>query len=141
MAPVPSHAIHGRGAVMKHNSEQTIIDAVAVHFARRLTARCMRQLRSNGPKTRCESSHRCRRGELRVAAHAAINTNTVVGIPGTHTPTKASATHSHANAHNIQRLIPDWTRTPSDASAAGLTPFPVVGMESPSGGIDRSAIT
>lgn len=106
MIAVPSHAIQSAGAVRKHNTAQKTIVMLAIHFARRLTARCSRQLRNSGPNTRCDSSQACSFGELRMAAQAAISTNTVVGMPGTQTPMKASMRHTPAKASSTQRRIP-----------------------------------
>lgn len=106
MIDVPSQAIQSSGAVKKHKTAQKVIVPLAAHFARRLTARYSRQLRSIGPNTRCDSNHACSRNELRIAAQAAINTKTVVGMPGTQIPMNASARHRPANASKSQRRIP-----------------------------------
>ena len=65
---------------------QTSIIHVAAHFACRGTARCSRHTRIMGPKVGWASKRASRRSEPRAAAHAAINTNTVVGSPGTKIP-------------------------------------------------------
>jgi len=79
------------------------ITTVALHLARRLTVPPWVQLRNGGPSSRWFQSQRYSRGELRAAAQAAISTNTVVGMPGTITPTTARPRQSTANACSTQR--------------------------------------
>ena len=79
------------------------IIAVAFHLDRRLTQLPLAQLRSMGPKRRWRQSHRYSAGELRAAAHADRRMKTVVGNPGTNTPTMPSTRHSNAKAFSNQR--------------------------------------
>ena len=72
--------------------------AVADHFTRRLILPPASQLRSSGPKIWWAYNHRCSRGELRIAAQAAMRMKTVVGMPGTTAPIKPSITQMSAKA-------------------------------------------
>lgn len=91
MQPMGAATIQARrtGAVspmVANTLAQTSIIHVAAHFACRGTARCSRHTRIMGPKVGWASKRASRRSEPRAAAHAAINTNTVVGSPGTKIP-------------------------------------------------------
>ena len=61
MQPMPSSAIHARGAAHHRMTAHADIIAVASHFARRDTAPCSCQSRITGPKRGCACSQRCSR--------------------------------------------------------------------------------
>jgi hypothetical protein len=94
---------HQRCPIHSRSVVHTPIAALAFHFERRLTQPPCCQSAINLPKTRCDSSHRCKRGELRAAAQAAISTNTVVGRPGTKMPTTPVANDKPASSISSQR--------------------------------------
>ncbi len=62
---------------------------LAASLVRRVITPPRRQLRSGGPSRRWFSSQALRRGEPREAAQAASSTNSVVGSPGSTTPSNA----------------------------------------------------
>ncbi len=99
----------------------TAIIAVAFHLDRRLTQPPLAQLRSMVPNRRWCQSHRYSAGELRAAAHADSRMKTVVGNPGTNTPTMPSTRHSSAKAFSSQRSGSGSSRgiCVSEGSSAG----------------------
>lgn len=93
----------------------------AVALERRETRRPLRQFSKAGPKIRWRNSQACRRGDERAAAHAAVNTNTVVGMTGRKAPITASTRLMQAIAKNSQRTAREEGGGPGSRGVAGLT--------------------
>ena len=73
------------------NSALAAMVALAIHLLRRCTTPPACQSRIKWPKRGCCSNHVDKRGELRVAAHAATSKKGTVGSTGKNTPKAANA--------------------------------------------------
>ena len=135
MQPQASMLTHQRLFSHSSTAAQTAMASVAFHLARRLTQPPACQSWINRPNTRCASNQRCSLGELRAAAQAAISTNTVVGRPGTNTPTTPVVKETQASSSNSQRHGAGRGRAPgTPAWGPSLGCGSSVGMAGPHSG-------
>jgi len=100
MQAIAAAAAHSLPTVSSRTTALADIVQVAAHLALRLTTPPRRQLRNVVPNSRWFSSQASRRGELRVAAHAASRMKGVVGNTGRNMPRKPRPRLSSASARS-----------------------------------------